>query len=96
MIDMINFSKFNQTIDIGINIKNALLHCNENGEDMLVFDKGTYHISGKSVVTRTLSVSNHSHGDRKVCFWLEGFSDFTIDFGGSEIILEDQIIAAVL
>ena len=96
MIDMINFSKFNQTNDIGLNIKNALLYCKENGEDMLVFDKGIYRISGESVVTKTLSVSNHSHGDRKVCFWLEGFSDFTIDFGGSEIILEDQMIAVVL
>ena len=93
---MINFSKFNQTNDIGLNIKNALSYCKENGEDMLVFEKGTYRVNGESVVTKTLSVSNHSHGDRKVCFWLEGFSDFTIDFGGSEIILEDQIIAAVL
>ena len=49
---MVNFSKFNQTNDIGLNIKNALLYCKENGEDMLVFEKGIYCISGESVVTK--------------------------------------------
>lgn len=93
---MVNFSQFNTTPDIGLNIKNALAYCKENGEDVLKFDMGTYRVNGNSVETRTLSISNHSHGDRKVCFMLEDFNDFTIDFGGSEIILEDLMIAAVL
>ncbi len=93
---MVNFSQFNTTPDIGLNIKNALSFCKQNGVDTLLFDKGVYHINGNSVESRMLSVSNHGRGQRRIAFFLDGFSDFTIDFGGSEIILDDLMIAVVL
>ena len=93
---MVNFSQFNTSSDTGLNIKNALSFCKQNNVDTLLFDKGVYHINGSSVESLMLSISNHSRGQRKIAFYLEDFSDFTIDFGGSEIILDDLMIAVVI
>ena len=93
---MVNYSQFNTTSDVGLNIKNALRFCKQNGVNTLSFNKGVYHINGNSVESRMLSISNHGRGQRRIAFYLEDFSDFTIDFGGSEIILDDLMIAVVL
>lgn len=93
---MVNYSKFCTTDNVGLNIKNALSYCKENNEDVLTFDKGVYKIDGKHIEPQFISISNHSQGDRKVCFDLKGFENFTIDFNGSELILEDLMITAML
>lgn len=89
---MVNFSQFMTTDDMGQNIKNALAYCKENKVDVLSFPKDTYRVNGNSVETRTLSISNHSHGDRKVCFLLEDQENLTIDFNGGELYTEDLMV----
>ena len=89
---MVNFSQFITTDDMGQNIKNALAFCKENKVDVLEFPKDTYRVNGNSVETRTLSISNHSHGDRKVCFLMEGIENLTLDFNGGELYTEDLMV----
>ncbi len=93
---MVNYSQFNTTENVGLNIKNALDYCKQSGEDTLVFPKGTYEIDKEHLENRFLCISNHSQGDRKICFLLDGFENFTLDFCDSELILKDLSIAAVI
>lgn len=89
---MVNYRVFNVNPDTSLNIRNALSYCKDNGEDILVFPQDTYRINKKYAYERWLSVSNHGNGLRRIAFLLEGFKNFTIDFSGSTLIMEDIIM----
>ena len=93
---MINYEKFNLTENVTLNIKSALSYCKEHNENLLVFPKGTYNIEGALAEERYLAVSNHDNGLRGIIFLLEDFRDFTIDFSGSELVIDDSSFPFVI
>ncbi len=93
---MADFNKFNAFDDTEKRIRDALAYCKENGERELIFPKDTYRIKRDYAYERFLSISNHSHGLKRIAFLLEGFRDFTIDLSGSTLILEDVLIPFAL
>ena len=86
---MANYENFKNTDNITLNIKEALACCKADGENTLVFPKGTYNISSALAEQRYVTISNHDNGLRGIIFLLEGFKDFTLDFSGSELIIDD-------
>lgn len=93
---MADFNKLKKGNDNAKNIAEALLYCKEHNESELVFPKDTYHIAKNYASEKWLSVSNHGKGLKRIAFLLEGFKNFTIDFSGSDIILDDIMIFAAL
>ncbi len=93
---MADFNKFNAFDDTEKRIRDALAYCKENGERELIFPKDTYRIKRDYAYERFLSISNHSHGLKRIAFLLEGFRDFTIDLSGSTLIMEDVVLPFAL
>ena len=90
---MVHYNQFATTDDVAYNISNALSYCKEHREDRLVFDKGCYRIKNALASEHFYSISNHGDpGLKRVCFLIEGMSDFTIDGNGSHFIFEDIMI----
>ena len=89
---MIDYNKFKEEKDFALNIRKLIAYCKENGENGIVFPKDTYRISGALAEERYLYISNHDNGYRNVLFIIEDMKDFTLDFSGSELIIEDSSI----
>lgn len=86
---MISFDTFHAA-DIADGITRALAYCRENGENMLVFPKGEYHVYAARAAERVLCMSNHGDPNlKRIGFLLEDMQDFTVDGGGSTFIFED-------
>lgn len=93
---MVNFNMFSQFKNTEKQIRDALSYCKENSESELVFPNGVYYIKKDYAYERFLSISNHSHGLKRIAFLLDQFKDFTIDFSGSTLVFEDIMIPFAL
>lgn len=89
---MLNYKDFTCEKDFTLNIKKLIARCKENGENGIVFPKNTYKISGALAEERYLYISNHDNGLRNVIFIIEDMKDFTLDFSGSELIIDDTAV----
>lgn len=89
---MLNFKDFIKSGDTALDIRNAIDCCREKKADGIVFPEDTYRIKKDYAYDKWLSISNHGSGLKDILFLLEGFNDFTIDFSGSTIVLEDVMI----
>ena len=94
---MVHYSQFQTTNDHAFNVYNALTYCKTHGEDMLVFDKGTYDFYYDKSTETLAHISNHDmHGLCRVAFLLEGMRNFTIDGGGSTFLFHGCITPFLL
>ncbi len=89
---MIDYKDFAAEKDFALNIRKLLASCKEKGENGIVFPKDTYKISGALAEERYLYISNHDNGFRSAIFIIEDMNNFTLDFSGSELVIDDSSI----
>lgn len=91
-MNIINVNQFgifpNTREDITLKVQNAIEHCREIGQAVLMFPKGEYHFWPDKAFEKLYYISNHNQSKtRKVAFPLLNTHHLTIDGNGSEFIM---------
>ncbi len=93
---MLNYKDFAKSGNHTLDIKSILAHAKKTGEDYILFPKDTYNISGALAEERYLIVSNHDNGLRGIIFLIEDFKNLTLDFSGSDLLIDDSSFPFVI
>lgn len=74
----------------------ALTRCREEGTQVLVLPKDTYHFHPDFSAERFCFISNNDSGLKRVAFDLTGMTNFTIDGNGSLLVFHGWILPFLL
>ena len=82
--------------DHSLAMARALTRCREEGTQVLVLPKDTYHFRPDFAAERYCFISNNDSGLKRVAFDLTEMTDFTIDGNGSRLVFHGQMLPFLL
>lgn len=93
MADHCYFIRKSEIGNNALGILKILRHCKAKNIKKLAFEKGEYALDAVFCEQRSLNISNHGlNGPKRIGVLLEGLKDFEIDFNGSVVTSENELI----